>query len=179
MSDNLYLYTTPFVVKAKSAQVGDYIHDYLSEEERADIGRINDLMMQFAVQQRLVRADDTNFYASPETNMGSWLYLINRMSFRSLVEVEKYQVLIGSLQSGDEHPINMVLDLHARLGALFDHKLLNTVVNRTMSSISLIPYAVEEDKETVSWDRIHVEAPFIWLLIYLQTVIRTTISLGE
>ena len=95
------------------------------------------------------------------------------MNFRSLIDINQYAKLMSSIQQNDNYPINQIIDLHSRLGSLFDHKLLNTIVDRIMSSIQLIPYETEKT-ESHTWENMHVQTPFIWLIIYLQVVIRSS-----
>lgn len=176
MADNLYLYGKPFIVRDTLAHREEHLLEYLSEEERTDEQKIREMIFKFAAQEKLFDiTEDAKPIHSTNRDIGSWIWMINWLNFRSLVDLHQYGSLMQSLQANSNYPINQLLDLHCRLGTLFDERLLNTLANRTLRSIQLIPYDIAPGKETTDWDKIHLETPFIWLVILLQVIIRSMI----
>lgn len=174
MTANLYLYTKPFIVVDSVKNRIEYLSDYLSDTERADEVKIREILFKFAVQEKLIDVIDNTPVHSIEDKTGSWTWAMNWLNFRSLVDHQQYGDLMSSLQSNSSYPINQILDLHCQLGILFDERLLNTIAHRTMKSIQLIPYDIPNGKASIEWDKIHQETPFIWVVILLQMVIRST-----
>ena len=176
MSKKLYLYTDPFVEQINLTTKADQLLDFYTDADRQDQATIYALLLQFASDNGLITNVEGQLTSKEEENTGSWVWAVTWTNFRSMVEARNYHMLLNQLQSFNQKAMNQIIDLHARLGALFDHRLLNTIVNRTLSSVSLIPYPVDEDEETLSWENIHREAPFLWLVIFLQNVIRSNVK---
>lgn len=172
---NIYLYTAPFVHNSNVNTRVEHILELLTDNERADEEKIRGHLLKFAAVEKLIEVQsDQSLKATVVQDTGSWVWIINSMNFRSLIDINQYSKLMSSIQRDDQYPINQIIDLHTRLGSLFDHKLLNTIVNRIMLSIQLIPYETKKE-EIHTWESMHVQTPFIWLIIYLQIVIRSSI----
>lgn len=182
---SLYLYESPFLV----ADTQDNRYTYLSETarlnefEREDENQILDVIFKFAIEHDLVsmtkEGNEVIFTHTNESNVGSWNWVVTWMSFRSLVDdVERFK-LINILESSNQHWAGLILDLHTRLGVLFDHMSLNVLANRTIKAIGLIPHKTEKGTNLSPWEYIHQTAPFIWLIIVLQSVIRTRCNISS
>lgn len=171
----LFLYSTPFFIPDTIPNRTSYVLDYLTDHEREDEEKIRGHLLKFAAVENLIEIK-TESTISPAVvqDTGSWIWIINSMNFRSLIDINQYSKLMSSIQRSDNYPINQIIDLHARLGSLFSDRLLNTIANRVMNSIQLIPYDPSSKIEGHTWEKIHKETPFIWLIIYLQTVIRSS-----
>lgn len=174
--ENIYLYNTPFIRPNTVSNQQDFIIEYLDEADRIDVEKLHAMLFRFSLEQEIVYLREDSVKNSINQNTGSWIWFVNWMNFRSLVVLDQYGKLMSSLQASNGEAINQLLDLHVRLGILFSDKLLNTVVNRVIRSTKIIPYAGEEDTAKISWERIHQETPFIWMIILLQTVIRSNVS---
>jgi hypothetical protein len=176
----IYIYNNPFVLD-KKYRSEDYLLDYLDENDREDEINIRNLLLKFAVQEKLLVRSDNEVYLDPGKNIGEWRWAMVNTNFRSLVDPKEYSRLLSSVTLDEGLFVNKILDLHVRIGSSFNVKLINTIINRVMSSISTIPYNLSEGTEGLEWTDIHKEVPFIWLLIYLQNVIRNeaTKVIGE
>lgn len=165
-----YLYVKPFYTILFETERPFYIKDYLDTDDRLDEEKFRGLLLKFAVAENLVTIKDDRLLPSTTDNMGSWEWAMNWMNFRSLVDSVVYHKFIRTINANNSYAVTKIINLHAQLGMLFDEKLLNTLCNRVLQSIALIPYDTSKSPETISWEKIHKETPFIWLLIYLQTV---------
>jgi hypothetical protein len=175
MKEKIYLYQHPFMVKENTATSADYIRDYLDDHDRADVSQIMMLVMRFAVSEQLIIKDGDNIKINTTTDTGSWKWLLSSVNFRSMVDNSQYDMMLSSLQSSGGIPLTSLLDFHMRLGCLYDAKILNTVVNRVMSSIQMIPFDIK-DSPKISWDEIHTRTPFFWLLIFIQSTLRSSLD---
>lgn len=175
MIENLYLYQKPFVVTDNISHRDTYLFEYLSDTERADEKTIYVILLNFAVDHNLVTVNDGKMTGSTSQNMGSWQWVINWSNFRSLTEINQFYLVINSLSSDNQFPLTQVIDLHVRLGSLFHPKLLNTLANRVINAVKLIPHDLK-DNDSISWNDIHTQAPFMWLIILLQIVIKSNTS---
>lgn len=175
MTEYLFLYTRPFIIKNPSTTVKhDNILDYLDEFSRADEARIRNIIIKFAAESELVtKNSNDDIVLNPGEDMSSWQWAVCCMNFRSLVVHSQYGILMQSLINGNNSPIDKIIELHTRLGSMFGNEILNTIVNRTMNSIQLIPFNTEGVDDLVTWETIHSETPFVWLIIYLQILLRT------
>lgn len=179
MAKQLFLYTKPFVIADNPTNRQDHILDFFSENDRVDQDKIHATLLQFAVEHGVVINNDGTLITTPQTNTGSWIWMVTWLSFRAMIDYDQYQMVIASLQAGENDPLNLIIDLHSRLGTLFDHKLLNTLVHRTITTIEIIPFKTNDPEKEMSWENIHREAPFLWLMIFLQAVIRTSVGLPK
>lgn len=169
--DTIYLYTEPFVKNIYKDEMHLYVKDYFDDYDRQDEEKIRALLLKFAIDEKLVTLKDDKILPSLTDNMGSWEWAINWLNFRSLVDAIVYHKFILTINSNNSYAITKIINLYTQLGMLFDEKLLNTLSHRTIKSASLIPYDVSKSPEITSWNKIHKETPFIWLIIYLQTII--------
>lgn len=177
MKDTLFLFEKPFCVDKTARTELDYIHTYLSEDEREDEKHIQAILFKFALTEKLFEINEFSVLTNTQvTDTGSWVWTVNWMNFRSLVDMTQYSKLMQGLQTNNSYPVNQIIDLHMRLGSLFNSKLLNTLCNRMMQSVTLIPYEIPADHPSISWRQIHIETPFIWLLIFLQIIIRSEVK---
>jgi hypothetical protein len=167
-----FLYGSPFTCPASQTTQFEYLLDYLDDKNREDEIKIRDIIRLFAVEQGLLDLINGEVRINPERNVGSWKWRVCTTNFRSLVSRREYSNIIQSLLSGETYAIDQIIDLHMRLGTLFPHSLLNTIVNQTYASVALIPYDLGSDEE-ISWKEIHMETPFVWILIYIQVLLRT------
>ncbi len=165
-----YLYVEPFYTNLLESERPSFIKDYLDPEDRSDEDKIRTHLLKFAVSENLLTVKEDRFLPSTTDNMGSWEWAMNWINFRSLVDAVIYDKFIRTINANNSYAVTKIINLHAELGMLFDEKLLNTLCNRTMRSIAIIPYDTSKSMETMTWEKIHKETPFIWLLIYLQTV---------
>ena len=171
---NLFIYEKPFVVKDSYNNQQKYLSETvrLTTEERADELTLQRLILKFIIDNGLGILNNETLTPSVNSETGSWIYLLNWMNFRSLVDQHEHVKLINALKSDNQFGVNEILNLHMRIGAMFDHKLLNTVCHRVMTSVGLIPYTVPKDHTKLSWEEIHEETPFIWLIILIQSVLK-------
>lgn len=174
MVQSLFLYEDPFVAKDTEQHRFQYLSQTIRTDnfERDDEELVRSIILRFIVDRRLVVIHKEKLVQNSGDNIGSWQWLVNWRSFRGLVDPDNLATVMNILSAGDGEILTEIFDLHARLGMLTDHSLLNSLVNRTIRSISLIPYSVKEDKTPLRWDDIHTEYPFLWLLILMQSIIR-------
>ena len=151
--------------------------DYFDDNDRADEHKLHTYLLKFAAENGLIIDKDGTPYIHTGDNTLNWKWALTTKSFRRLVDMHEYGEFINSLSNDNNASLSKVLDLHARLGMLFNPKLLNTIVDRVFQSIQLIPYIVPEDNEQVGWETIHAETPFIWILILLQNLLHSEIGL--
>ncbi len=171
----LFLYSDPFFISDTIVNRGSFILDCLTDHEREDEEKIRGHLLKFAAVENLIELKtESTISTTVVQDTGSWIWITNSMNFRSLIDINQYSKLMSSIQRNDNYPINQIIDLHVRLGSLFSDRLLNTTVNRIMNSIQLIPYDPSSKAEGHTWEKIHKETPFIWLIIYLQVVIRSS-----
>jgi hypothetical protein len=174
----LFLYEKPFYIPSPSVtNKVDYLYDYLDETARADVEELREYLSRFVIRHRLVEVKNTELVMKPIDRTGSWEWFILHQNFRSLTDNVEYGKVMGALQSGNNFPITQILNLHMTLGSVFDTKLLNTIANRTLNAVALMPYEVPTTSEVVSWETIHTQTPFIWLLIQLQIAIHRSANL--
>lgn len=177
MSKNLYLFQPPFVVSDVSTSRSDYILDFLTDNDRTDESEIRDVLLKFAIDEKILVRTETTIHPSTETNMASWIWHLNWANFRGMVNPVHLDDVITSFQYKDQSStiIDRLLSLHVRLGILFDHKLLNTLCNRTIASIAIVPFDTSglKDLDPLTWDHIHKTYPFLWICILLQSVMHT------
>lgn len=170
----MFIYEKPFVVADSYSNQQKYLSETirLTAEERADELTLQRLILKFIIDNKI--ASVTNDELSPATNSetGGWIYLFNWMNFRSLVDQHEHVKLINALKADNQFGVNEILNLHMRIGAMFDHRLLNTVCDRVMKAIGLIPYTVPQNHTKMTWEEIHLETPFVWLIILIQSVLK-------
>jgi hypothetical protein len=169
----IYTYYNPFVVTETYQNTIDNLLEYTDESDRTDLATIRDIVLKFIIVEGLIfRNGDDELCMNLGTDVGTWQWALCSMNFRSLVSMDQYSKLMRSLELGDQSGITKIIDLHFRLGSNFDARVLNTLITRIMKSIQVIPYHVPEESTKVEWDTIHVETPFIWLIIYIQGLVR-------
>lgn len=173
-SKTLYINADPFVPDSNSSTRSLYLLDYFDDNDRADERMLRAYLLKFGVDEGLVIEHPTGGYVgNPGQDLGAWRWMINDMSFRALVDLNHYTRLISSLQARNNDPINQILDLHTRISSLFGPKLLNSICDRTIQAMTLIPYDVPKEHTRLGWKKIHQEAPWLWVVILIQAVIRT------
>jgi hypothetical protein len=171
----LYLYQSPFIDDDKNAD--RYGIGYRTEEDREDERRVRDVIIRFIVRENLATFAETGFVINQETNMGSWLWTVPRMSMRSLVYPEPLLTLINSLTVGNGDVMERILHLHMTLGCMVDHSVLNNLCDRTIKSVAMIPYQQPQPHHPgeiltpMQWEEIHRLRPFLWVIIYLQSIL--------
>jgi hypothetical protein len=175
MTKDYYLYEDPFIKALNPGTLPDYICDYIDEFDRTEINQIKGVILQFAIAEGLIVKSGDILAINATQDTGSWLWVLASVNFRSSVDVSQYEMVTSSLTSRLGNPINQILDLHMRLGCMFNHKVLNTVVNRVMSSVQLIPYDTK-DVKSITWNDIHRKTPWYWLLILLQSTTRSSLD---
>lgn len=173
-TDFLYLFTKPFVIDDTFANRADYILTTLNDDDRKDETLLRGLVMEFAVREKIMTVQNNEFFLSDQKQMGSWIWNLTWGNMRSLIDVVTYEKFLQSFQGSFDEPITAFLDFYVQVGSLLDPILLNTLTHRVMSTIQLIPYKANDHPEGVlSWEDIHRNTPFLWLMIYLQVVIRS------
>jgi hypothetical protein len=173
MKNKLYLYTSDLVVDDNQSNRAEHLLDLWSDHDRQDQERITAILLQFAADNDLIVNNDGVLQPVIDKVTGSFAWSVTWMNLRSIVDIQNLNDLMSALHQNDGHPINQVIDLHVRLGVLFDARVLNTIVHRTMTSVNIIPYPVKLGNESSTWEQIHLVYPFIWLLILLQATIRS------
>lgn len=169
-----FLFESPYWLQTNAHDLIGIIPQYLDEIDRSDEMRIRNIVLKFGADEGyLTKSENDNLILVAGDQMGSFRWNICTMNFRSLVDHLQYSNLIKSMTMGSDLPIDKIIDLHTRLGALFDTQILNSVVNRVMNSISRLPFDTKGVSDLVTWRTIHTETPFIWLVIYLQMLMRT------
>lgn len=170
--NNLYLFTSPFLVEKNTKNELEYLSDTvgISEYEREDEKTLRVLFLKFAAKHELIIKRDNDLINSIEPNVGSWRWAINWINMRSLTNKTQYFKLIGILKSDDEEPITAILNFHTLLRNSYRTEFLNTIVNRVMNSVSLIPYDVPNE-ELQNWGAIHLTTPWIWIVFLMQSFI--------
>lgn len=176
MANPLFLYVDPFIERSNPSTKEEYLLDYFSETERLDQEKIFNLVLNFAIDNEIVVNQEGELTSVPENKTSSWVWAITWTNFRGLVNNDNYLILLEVLQSNSGLPVNAIIDFHTRLGMLFDSRFLNTLVNRTMTSVGMVPYPVPEDKVRISWEDIHKATPFVWLVIFIQAVLRSSVK---
>lgn len=176
----MYIYQYPFIVKEKSGW-SNLTLDYFDENDREDEIGIRNLILSFCVQENLIVKVDNELRIDPGKDMGDFRWIMANTNFRSLVDKTQFNKVMSCLIQGDSIVLNKILDVHFRIGATFNIKLINSIVYRVMSAITVIPYSVAEDSEIATWEDIHRNVPFMWLLIYMQSIIRNEVTkvIGE
>lgn len=176
-SDFLYLYQDPFLVEDTLIGRADFLIPALSDRDKAEEKRIHQMLLNFAQKQNVITFDETGIMTHVVVDdMSSWIWLTQWVNFRSLVDKLQCVKLMQSLQVRDSEPINQLIDLHVRLGCLFEGRLLNTLCHRTLSTVSFLPYEVSKDSTAIPWYVIHKEQPFLWLLILTQALVNCNIQ---
>ena len=173
MPKYLYLYTDPFVIPDVINNRNLELIDHFDDDDRADLEKIYGIALKFAIDEKLIDINETGITKSKNEDTSSFIWFINWMNFRSLVSMNQYGKLMSSMQTGSLPFVDKILELHVRLGCLFNEKLLNTLANRIIQSISLIPFDIKTDDQKISWEKIHVDTPFIWLVILIQVIINS------
>jgi hypothetical protein len=172
----MFLYDPPFVVDDTPGNQNKYRLDYLNEQDRADEERIRNTIFKFALDEEIIKPNaDGTATMNILMDTGSWRWRVQWLNFRSLVDMVNYGQLMTSLRYDNGNVLNQVIDLHTRLGVTYDHRVLNTMVDRIMKSITVIPYDTSESQDATTWEVIHQETPYIWLLILLQTILKSSI----
>jgi len=171
---NLFLYETPFLVEDTTKNRLDYLSETvrLTEEERTDEQKLHLILLKFCADNKIIHVTSEELLPGLQKESGDWAWIVNWMNMRSLVDKAQYVRLLNSLKANEQYAANEILSLHTRIGAFFDHRLLNTVCHRVMSSVSLIPYSVPKNNEEISWEALHKESPYLWLIILLQAVLK-------
>ena len=172
MSSVLYLYDRPFVVSAL-ANKDSPILDYLSEDDRKQEEEIHACIKKTAVDMGLCVLTDGIIKFAPCDQVGNWRFIVRWSNVRSWSQIKQFDILHQSIfDNGTTVTLSLIVDLHARLGALYDHRLLNTMVNRIYQSLDLMAYPGER-AEMRSWEQVHLEAPYLWVIILMQYLVRT------
>lgn len=170
----LFLYESPFLVEDSTNNRTKYLSETirLVTEERADEITLQKMILKFIIENKIGRIKDNELIHSDETDGGSLIWTLNWGNFRALVDKHVYVDLVNKLRANSHAGANEILNLHLRLGCMFDPVLLNTVCHRIMSAVQLISYDTPEDHERITWEYIHQETPFVWLIILIQSVLK-------
>lgn len=174
----LFLYEKPFVIQGSDSNKHTYLSETirLTPEERADELALHKHIFKFILENKIGVIKEDTLYPSEETDGGSWIWFLNWGNFRALIDKHRHVELVNQLKANNQKGVNEVLGLHMRIGCMFEPILLNTVCNRVMNSVQLIPYEVPDTHEELSWEHIHKETPFVWLLILIQTILKNDSS---
>lgn len=178
---SLYLFESPFLVEDTEQHRFAYLSETsrLNEYERLDEVEIKKLLVRFAIDAELIAIVGEEAEFNPTSDMGSLQYLQSTINYRSMIDLTQLTRILHALQNGEQFYMNQVLDVHARLGTMYSPTLLNTIVNRTIKAISTIPYKFHPtpgNDKPLTWEEIHQEYPFLWLLIYLQMILRNEVK---
>lgn len=175
MKNPIFLYTTPFILQDTPANRAEMLSQTvrLTEYERDDELRLRAFVLDYAQRQGLIKlnAAGTAYATNVFDVTASWQWQVVWTNMRSLVDKQKYSDVCMSLQNEDGLPLALLLNLHFQLGTIFDTTLLNTIVNRTMQAVQLIPYDTDKAEDVITWEFIHQATPWIWLVILLQSLI--------
>ena len=169
---SLFLYEPPFLVEDTLSNRQAFLSDTVrySDYEREDERKIHEILFKFAIDMEILEIRGEKVFHSRKENTGSWVWFANWGNFRSLVDIRQYTGLVGALTANGLSAADALYEIHMALGTLFDARLLNTIVHRTISAISALPYPTEEDAVVQEWTQIHEEAPFLWILILIRSV---------
>lgn len=174
-TSSLFLYEPPFVVPENQSSEAQYIYasGTMGESEERQLQGIRELILKTAHHENLIQILGEGQVSDVETNTGSMRWAINWMDFRGLLDDYVMAKLIGCLQTEEAYMENCFADLHARLGILYDHRVLNTMAHRTIRAISAIPYPVSLNEANRTWKDVHEEYPFIWICITMQALVHS------
>lgn len=177
MTDMLFLYEEPFTIDNTIANRSLYISETarIIDQERDDEDLVRAIILKFALDKELIKTSGDQARQNSGKNTGSWEWAVSWTSFRAMVDPAEFETFLRVVCS-DPSTINLILDLHYRIGMRVDHRTLNTIANRTIKSVKLIPYDYRGQETLLTWDYIHKEAPFLWMLIFMQSVIRTEVK---
>ena len=176
MNLSLYTYTSPFHVVDNATNREDYIFEYMNEDEKEYEIRFYNSVLKFAVAEGLIKSDAGFGFIDPSDKTHSWQWAVCTTNFRSLSDPTELDTFLVRITNGEEHGRNKLADLSFRLGTLYDHKLINTIITRMMKSLLVIPYKLTPQEEEDIWMQLHAEHPYIWLAIYLQVVMFSEIG---
>ena len=183
----LFLYDHPWSVPQSNSKsyLQDMFIDYFDEQDRKDEERLRDYFLKFILENELAETDGDVIKITTTTDRGSWAWHTTWMSMRALVVPESFNKLIQALEALDSNPLNLIIDFHNRLGILFNHRFLNTLVNRTIQSTMMIPIGhgvsniTTYNDQIALWHELHKDYPFLWILIYAQCIIRSQVPIPK
>lgn len=175
MTKYLYLYESPFVVADNTRNRNEYLSQSvrLSEFERDDEELVRSLILKFMIDHNLVIITDKSAIGNSGKNTSSINWLMNWKNFRGIVAQREFDDMLMVLESSNSEFITAIIDLHSHLGMRVDNTLLNTLITRTMRSIQIIPYSIPDTDNELSWEYIFKTLPFIWIIILIQSIIRS------
>lgn len=174
----LYLYEKPYLVRDTVANRHKYLSEtlHLNEFEREDERAIKDTILKFCIQKKYIVYGERGAEQGVDSNLGSFLWALVSLNMRSLIDKKQHVLLLNAMESQENLAMNQILDIHTRLGCMFPTEHLNTLAHRVMTTIQTIDYPVDKEEDETSWEEIHEESPFIWLVIYIQTLLRTELK---
>ena len=163
-----FLYQPPYLMKAKDVDPS-VIWDYLDESAKSEETRLQAVLVNMATNYQLIVQDKDVIRGQTSTDKGTFLWTFNNVSLRAMVRDDVRQEVLRSLQFDDDRWLNAFIDIHTTLGCLFETPLLNSLVDRTMRTITAIPFPKPGN---MSWEEIHKQEPYFWIVVYLQAMIR-------
>lgn len=171
----LFLYEKDFlIIGANRTDRAEFLIDIFQDYDREDENRIHDMFFKFAAAEGIVTTiDDGSIVIDPGDNAAAWRWKIATMNFKSLVNGNACDRFIDSLINSNDDALNKIINFHHRLGVLFDHKLLNTLVNRLYQSVDLLPYPNDSEEPQKKWLELHLLYPWLWICIMTQVIVRT------
>ena len=167
----LCLYSSPFVIKDNVSTRADHLLDMMDEFDRSDELKLQSMCLKFLIAEKILVMKKDAPLINPGNDIQSWVWMVANTNMRSLADSTVRDQTIAAL-SQYGRPIDRLLNLHSRIGAMVPTRVLNTIITRTITSIGSIPYD-DDDRTILAWDDIHKEIPFLWLLVYLQMVLYT------
>ena len=174
MTKNAYLYEEPFVRDyAKAGHEGLILPTgRLTDFERSDENLIREMILKFMIDREIVKVVSEKIVENPGQNTSSIEWMIHHKNFLSLVDLNEYDDALVILKGESAEFLTEVIDLHARIGMSVDVMVINTLITRIIRSIQIIPY-VNDIADIITWDQIHRMSPWMWIIIYMQAIIRT------
>ena len=175
----IYLYADPFVYDDLYQKTQPYLENnwvFTTEEEKQEIAQIYRVILLWAEAQSLIAIEGNVVTVRPPEFERSWQWRLLYGNWRFSASQKWYNETMEYLQNDSQISISLVLGLHANLGMMFDTSVLNKLCNRVMQSISAVPIPIDKSDTRQSWKNVHVQSPYWWILILLQTLITTSKS---
>lgn len=165
----LYLYDKPFIRMVEPARRS--VADFLSPSDLEQRQHIDRLIFKMCVDNNIVSEEATRI---PSKELMGWRSLLLFYNFHSLRSAVARNDVVAALRvDNGNDPAATLIELHVRLGVLFDHQLLTRIITRVYKSYENIPVGLVKDQNDFSIDlsETHITYPFLWLMPYAQALI--------
>lgn len=178
-----YTFNNPFVVTTKKGKDPSLFIETMTPENREDEDRLNLMIFKFADSEKMIRSVEVDnqriLRIDPGNNPSSWRWRTTMEDFRSFVYLSNLDKYIDCLTNSAENAQAKIINLHFRIGSLFEERFLNTIVNRIYRSIEIVPYfdaKLEDTDNTIDWEEIHTRYPWLWVTVLIQIVLKSEIQ---